>query len=58
MKIQTIHVDENGKVDLRAFDEMLDITKVEYYEVVGQVNGSIMIYFYDKDQNPIKPFVR
>lgn len=56
MKIEVKKDDEGYFFDLEQFKDIIDINLIEYYTVEQDENsGSIVVIFYDKDQNIIKP---
>ena len=56
MRGKTIRINEDGHVDLKEFDDLVDIMKVVYYEITAK-SGGLVIKFYDKDENLILPYV-
>lgn len=56
MKIEVKKDDEGYFFDLEQFKDIIDINLIVYYTVEQDENSrSIVVIFYDKDQNIIKP---
>ena len=51
---------EDGEAyfDLEVFKDIVDISKVEYYQIKTQKNGNTIVTFYDKKKKVIKPYVK
>jgi hypothetical protein len=54
--IKIVRVDENGAIPIDQFSDLIDVSRVEYYEVIPGVKENMFtLKFYDKDEKPIKP---
>lgn len=51
-----VTVDKKGRIPLKAFQDVLDISKVDKYTVEDRGDGSVALAFYDKKGNrlPLK----
>lgn len=50
-----VTVDKKGRIPLKAFKDVLDISKVDKYTVEDRGDGSVALAFYDKKGNQIFP---
>lgn len=56
MKIQVKKSDDGSHYfDINDFKDIVDIDKVEYYSLESKEDGSLIVAFFDKDKNFIKP---
>jgi hypothetical protein len=55
---KSIKVDKDGMVMLSAFYDWLDISKVKFYNVKFNKDGTITIKFYNSKKKLVKPYAQ
>lgn len=53
-----ITVEEGGFVNLSDFKDVVDISKVVYYDIKLKKDDTLLIKFYDKRKKLVRPYVR
>lgn len=51
-----IKVKEDGFINLSQFKKFIDISKIVYYHLNHNVDKTLTLKFYDKEQKLIKPY--
>ena len=54
--IKFIKADKGGLLLLKDFEDIVDTTKVQYYEWTLNKNKSLTLKFYDSKRKLIKPY--
>jgi hypothetical protein len=57
MKVTIKKHEDDHYIDIEEFKDIIDISKVKYYELESLDSGAFAIIFYDEDKNVIKPIV-
>lgn len=50
--MKTIAVGKDGEIDIQQFKDYVDVSKIEFC-TLEEVDGTVVICFYNKDQNPL-----